>query len=68
MPSQSEPAWTPEEIAIEHEYRRQERIGISCGEKQPSTAVLALARREADEWVAKLLTYKTKQNQTTCKS
>lgn len=39
-----------EEIQAEKRYREQERIGISCGAGVPSPDVLAMAKREADEW------------------
>ena len=41
---------TEQQIAAEKRYREQERIGISCGAGIPSPDVLALAKREADEW------------------
>lgn len=48
-------AWTPSEIATEKEYRRQERIGISCGSKPPPDDVMRLAQAEADAWEALML-------------
>ena len=41
---------TPDEIAVEKEYRAQERLGILCGTKPPTDEQKHLAKLEANKW------------------
>ena len=38
---------TPSELAVEFEYRKQERLGILCGEATPTPEQIKLATDEA---------------------
>jgi hypothetical protein len=40
-----------EQIEQERRYRIEERLGIMCGTNVPTDEQLAIAIREADEWV-----------------
>jgi hypothetical protein len=40
-----------EEIEQERRYRIEERLGIMCGTDAPTDEQLAIAIKEADEWV-----------------
>jgi hypothetical protein len=42
---------TSEEIEAERRYRIEERLGILCGTEAPTDEQLAIAIKEADEWV-----------------
>lgn len=44
---------TPTELLTEHEYRFQERLGILCGSATPTPEQIAIARSEADAWLAR---------------
>lgn len=44
--------FTPEEIQNEWDYRFNERLGILCGLKKPTTEQLEIAMKEAEEWKA----------------
>ena len=46
--------YTPTELAQEFEYRKQERLGILCGEDQPTTEQIKIATDEARATVQKL--------------
>jgi len=41
---------TPTDLAIEHRYRIEERLGILCEDREPTEEQYQLARREADQW------------------
>jgi len=40
---------TEQELAEEHGYRVTERLGIMCGDRNPTKAQVELAIKEADE-------------------
>lgn len=42
---------TPSEMKKEHAYRLEERIAILCGANQPTDEQIALATKEADDWM-----------------
>ena len=42
--------WTKEQIEAEKAYRREERLGILCGQDKPTKEQAELARREAEDW------------------
>lgn len=43
---------TPAQLQEEWNYRFKERLGILCGAAEPSAIDLALAKKEADYWLA----------------
>lgn len=45
---------TPAELAVEFEYRKQERLGILCGESTPTPEQIKIATDEARAVVQKL--------------
>ena len=50
---------TPAELAAEFEYLRQERLGILCGDAEPTPEQNKIATEEAREAVKKLKAYET---------
>lgn len=48
---QTKDALTPSEIKKERSYRIEERISILCGANQPTDEQIALATKEADDWM-----------------
>lgn len=43
---------TSEEIRTEYQYRIDERLGILCPLREPTTAQMEIAQSEADDWLA----------------
>jgi hypothetical protein len=45
---------TPEELEIEWKYRYEERLGILCGDAEPTSEQKAIALKEANQAIIEL--------------